>query len=147
MQGLCKVASGDPVTSAVMVSRVGGLLPGASPATAAVTPRTLLVSVAVGIFVAVLAGGGAVRRALRIPPVAALRSRAGYSQALSPWHAEIEYSGSRDEGSSVASTRRRIALRFDPADRPSPVSGWCSAHRTSASAPAWRWSPTRRPMV
>jgi ABC-type antimicrobial peptide transport system permease subunit len=72
------------VAGAVMVSRVGGLLPGVPPATAAVTPRTLLVSVAVGIFVAVLAGGGAVRRALRIPPVAALRSRARLQPSPQP---------------------------------------------------------------
>lgn len=62
---------------ALLVGTAGGLLPGVPPATATLTPRALLVGPVVGITVAVLASSGATRNALRVPPVAALRSSAG----------------------------------------------------------------------
>jgi putative ABC transport system permease protein len=61
---------------ALLVERSAGLLPGLPPVPPTITMTPLLVGVAVGTGLAVLAGRSAVRRALMVAPVAALRANA-----------------------------------------------------------------------
>jgi putative ABC transport system permease protein len=60
----------------VLVSTSGGLLPGLPPTSATITPAALVAGPLVGVVLALFAGHGAVRRALAVSPVEALRSAA-----------------------------------------------------------------------
>jgi putative ABC transport system permease protein len=60
----------------VLVGTSAGLLPGLPPTSATITWETLVVGPVVGVALALLAGHGAVRRALAVAPVEALRSAA-----------------------------------------------------------------------
>jgi putative ABC transport system permease protein len=60
----------------VLVGTSSGLLPGLPPTSATITPVALLVGPLVGVALALFAGHGAVRQALAVAPVEALRSAA-----------------------------------------------------------------------
>jgi putative ABC transport system permease protein len=60
----------------VLVGTSSGLLPGLPPTSATITPAALLVGPLVGVSLALLAGHGAVRQALAVAPVEALRAAA-----------------------------------------------------------------------
>jgi putative ABC transport system permease protein len=60
----------------VLVGTSAGLLPGLPPTSATITPVTLVVGPVVGVALALFAGHGAVRRALAVTPVEALRTAA-----------------------------------------------------------------------
>jgi putative ABC transport system permease protein len=61
---------------ALLIETSAGLLPGLPPVPPTITATPLLVGPAVGVGLAVVAARGAVRRALAIPPVAAMRAAA-----------------------------------------------------------------------
>jgi putative ABC transport system permease protein len=68
---------------AALVTSSTGLLPGMPPTDPAITPLALVAGPVVGIGVAVLAGRGAARRALAVPPVDAMRTPTGTEDATS----------------------------------------------------------------
>jgi putative ABC transport system permease protein len=59
---------------ALLVRTSAGLMPGLPPMSATITPLPIAAGLAAGIVVAMLAGRGAARRALNVPPVAAMRA-------------------------------------------------------------------------
>ena len=59
---------------ALLVSTSAGLMPGLPPMSATITPLPILAGLGAGVVVATLAGRGAARRALAVPPVAAMRA-------------------------------------------------------------------------
>lgn len=59
---------------ALLVSSSSGLMPGLPPMSATVTPLPIGAGLLAGTVVAMLAGRGAARRALAVPPVAAMRA-------------------------------------------------------------------------
>lgn len=79
LTGLVGAAAGTALglgAGAVLASTSGGLVPGLPPTSATITATPLLVGPVVGIVVAVLASRTAVRRALGVAPVAAMRQLA-----------------------------------------------------------------------
>jgi putative ABC transport system permease protein len=58
----------------LLVSITAGLMPGLPPMSATITPTPIVAGLVAGIVVAVIAGRGAARRALGVPPVAAMRA-------------------------------------------------------------------------
>jgi len=59
---------------ALLVSTSAGLMPGVPPMTPTITPMPIAAGLVAGIGVAMIAGRGAARRALAVPPVAAMRA-------------------------------------------------------------------------
>lgn len=59
---------------AALVPASGGLLPGMPPTSAVITPRALTIGIGVGVTVALLASHGAIRQAVAVAPVAAMRA-------------------------------------------------------------------------
>lgn len=57
----------------LLVSVSAGLMPGLPPASPTITPTPIVAGLLVGISVAALAGRSAARRAMRVPPIAAMR--------------------------------------------------------------------------
>lgn len=69
---------------ALLVETSAGLLPGIPPASPTVTPKAVFAGPVVGIVMALLAAHGSARRALAVPPVAAMRAITAPTRRSSP---------------------------------------------------------------